>query len=63
MTTDEQQPTEPTYVHTVRLPHTLREALRALARKHQRSLHGEIVWALREYVEHQQSRNKEGQEK
>jgi predicted transcriptional regulator len=59
MTKDEFQTAEPTHVHTVRLPHTLREALRALARKHQRSLHGEIVWALRDYVERQQSGTKE----
>ena len=36
---------------TSRLPAAIAEALRRLARQHDRSLNGEIVRALREYAE------------
>ena len=58
MDTEEKQTVEPTHVHTVRLPYSLREALRTLARKHHRSLHGEILQALQEYVDRQQKEEK-----
>lgn len=60
MTTDEQHTTEPTHVHSLRLPQSLREALRLLARQHHRSLHGEILQALEEYVDRQQKEGKRG---
>lgn len=37
----------------VRFPLEVMQALRELARKHQRSLNGEIVWIMREYIERQ----------
>jgi len=40
---------------TIRLPAEIAEALRCLARQHDRSLHGEIVRALREYAEQRTS--------
>lgn len=40
---------------TVRFPADVIEALRRLAHQHERSLNGEIVWAVRTYVlQHQQ---------
>jgi len=36
---------------TIRLPSAIAEALRRLAKQHDRSLNGEIVRALREYAE------------
>jgi hypothetical protein len=36
---------------TIRIPATIAEALRRLAKEHDRSLNGEIVRALREYAE------------
>jgi predicted transcriptional regulator len=44
-----QQPT--TTTTNVRMPTEITEALRELAKRHDRSLNGEIVRALREYVE------------
>jgi predicted transcriptional regulator len=38
---------------TIRLPAEIAEALRRLAKQHDRSLNGEIVRALREYTEQQ----------
>ena len=60
MNTDEYPAAEPTHVHSLRLPQSLREALRLLARQHHRSLHGEILQALEEYVERQQKEAKRG---
>lgn len=60
MSTDEHQRAEPTHVHSLRLPHSLRDALRLLARQHHRSLHGEILQALEEYVERQRKAEKRG---
>ena len=39
---------------TIRLPSAIAEALRRLAKQHDRSLNGEIVRALREYANKQQ---------
>jgi predicted transcriptional regulator len=39
---------------TIRIPTEIAERLRQLAGQHDRSLNGEIVRALREYVERQQ---------
>ena len=36
---------------TIRIPSAIAEALRRLAKQHDRSLNGEIVRALREYAE------------
>jgi predicted transcriptional regulator len=44
----EKQP--PTNI-TIRIPAEIAEALRRLAKQHDRSLNGEIVRALREYTE------------
>jgi hypothetical protein len=38
---------------SIRFPLDVLNAIRALARKHERSFNGEIIWALREYVERQ----------
>jgi hypothetical protein len=35
---------------TIRIPTAIAEELRRLAKAHDRSLNGEIVWALREYT-------------
>ncbi|MGO8950429.1 MAG: Arc family DNA-binding protein [Ktedonobacterales bacterium] len=40
---------------TIRVPLDIAEVLRQLARQHDRSLNGEIVWALREYAEKHKS--------
>lgn len=49
----EKQP--PTNI-TIRIPPEIAETLRILAKQHDRSLNGEIVRALREYVEQQQEK-------
>lgn len=36
-----------------RYPPDLLDELRKLAQEHERSLNGEIIWALRQYVEQQ----------
>ena len=36
-----------------RYPKTVLEEMRKLAKEHGRSLNGEIVWALREYIQQQ----------
>jgi len=41
---------------TLRVPPELAEAMKRLAREHDRSLNGELVWAIREYIAHQQKR-------
>jgi predicted transcriptional regulator len=46
---DEKQ--QPTNI-TIRIPAEIAEVLRKLAKRHDRSLNGEIVRALREYAEH-----------
>ena len=43
---------------TIRIPAEIAEEMRRLAKRHDRSLNGEIVRALREYVAHQE---KQGQ--
>jgi hypothetical protein len=35
---------------SIRFPLDVVEAIRALAKKHERSFNGEIIWALREYA-------------
>jgi predicted transcriptional regulator len=39
---------------TIRLPTEIAELMRRLAARHDRSLNGEIVWALREYIAQRQ---------
>lgn len=46
-----------------RYPNDLLDTLRVLAQQHQRSLNGEIVWALRDYVSHQRQSSKEDTER
>jgi hypothetical protein len=36
---------------SIRFPLDVLAAIRALARKHERSFNGEVIWALREYAE------------
>ncbi len=36
---------------SIRFPLDVLAAIRALAKKHERSFNGEVVWALREYAE------------
>jgi len=36
---------------SIRFPLDVLNAIRALAKKHERSFNGEIIWALREYAE------------
>jgi hypothetical protein len=36
---------------SIRFPLDVLAAIRALAKKHERSFNGEVIWALREYVE------------
>jgi hypothetical protein len=38
---------------TVRFPPDVLDALRLVAAKQQRSLNGEVVWILREHLEHE----------
>jgi hypothetical protein len=52
---------EPPIKHfNVRFPADLLNALRRSAKENGRSLHGEILWALREYVTRQQQREHGG---
>jgi predicted transcriptional regulator len=41
---------------TLRAPAELAESMKRLAREHDRSLNGELVWAIREYIARQQKR-------
>jgi hypothetical protein len=36
---------------SIRFPLDVVTTIRALAKKHERSFNGEIIWALREYIE------------
>ncbi len=36
---------------SIRFPLDVLNAIRALAKQHERSFNGEVIWALREYVE------------
>jgi hypothetical protein len=36
---------------SIRFPLDVLNAIRALAKQHERSFNGEIIWALREYIE------------
>jgi hypothetical protein len=36
---------------SIRFPLDVLNAIRALAKKHERSFNGEVIWALREYAE------------
>lgn len=37
-----------------RYPQEVRDAMKQLAEDHGRSFNGEVIWALREYIKHQQ---------
>jgi len=54
---DKKQPPATSSMNT-RIPTQITEALRELAKQHDRSLNGEIVRALREYVERHQDEHK-----
>ena len=42
---------------SIRFPLDVLAAVRALAKQHERSFNGEVIWALREYTErHQRER-------
>ncbi|HWS84449.1 MAG TPA: Arc family DNA-binding protein [Ktedonobacteraceae bacterium] len=43
----------------IRLPQSLLNEVRQLAEAHDRSLNGEMVWALREYVKQQKGGEKD----
>ena len=36
---------------SIRFPLDVLATVRALAKKHERSFNGEVIWALREYIE------------
>jgi hypothetical protein len=42
---------------SIRFPLNVLAAIRALAKKHERSFNGEIIWALREYIERHRDEN------
>jgi hypothetical protein len=42
----------------IRLPKSLLDEIRQLAETHERSLNGEIVWALRKYAKQQEGEQK-----
>jgi hypothetical protein len=44
----------------VRFPPDLWEALKTLAEKHERSFNGEVLWALREYIQREEAKEKDG---
>jgi predicted transcriptional regulator len=46
---------------TIRLPDEVAEALRQLAHDHNRSLNGEIVWALRQFIAQQNDQTNQQQ--
>jgi len=52
----EKQKEKPT---SVRIPADLLTAIRKLAKEHQRSINGEILWALRHYINLQQKDKEE----
>ncbi len=43
---------------TLRVPPEVAETMKRLAREHARSLNGELVWAIQEYIARQQKRAK-----
>jgi hypothetical protein len=40
---------------SIRFPLEVLNAIRVLAKKHERSFNGEVIWALREYAERHKS--------
>ena len=48
---------------TIRFPREIAEAMRRLAKQHDRSINGEMVRAAREYLAHQQKHPREGEGK
>ncbi|HUY79780.1 MAG TPA: Arc family DNA-binding protein [Ktedonobacterales bacterium] len=47
---------------SIRFPLDVLAAIRALAKQHERSFNGEIIWALREYARHHSGELGEQQE-
>ena len=50
----EQKPAAPKEEATFVYPREILDAMRRLAKAHQRSLIGEIIWALRQYITQQE---------
>jgi predicted transcriptional regulator len=48
---------------TIRFPPEVAGAIRHLAQEHDRSLDGEVVRAVREYIARQQQRKREGEQR
>ncbi len=46
---------------SIRFPVDVLAAIRALAKKHERSFNGEVIWALREYAREHAQRHKDEQ--
>jgi hypothetical protein len=46
---------------SIRFPLDVLDALRKLAKQHERSLNGEVIWALREYAERHTSQQEREQ--
>jgi predicted HicB family RNase H-like nuclease len=42
----------------VRMPVEVHERMRQLAEQHERSLNGEIIWALRRYIQEQEGKGR-----
>jgi hypothetical protein len=47
---------------TIRFPHEIAEAMRRLAKEHDRSINGEMVRAAKEYIARQQKPPREGEQ-
>ncbi len=42
--------------HTIRVPKEIIDPLRDIARRHERSINSEVVWALKQYIQAEQDR-------
>jgi hypothetical protein len=47
---------------SIRFPREVADAMRQLAKDHDRSINGEVVRAAREYIARQQQRQREGEQ-
>lgn len=46
---------------SIRFPLDVLAAIRRLAKQHERSFNGEVIWALRDYVQRQEQRQEQQQ--
>jgi hypothetical protein len=53
---------EPEHPFRLRMPESLFRRLEALAARHQRSTNGEVVFALRQYADEEEAKDREGGE-